>query len=93
MKTTPEYDKQQTSKQAVNEPVAGYGSIDALKAKLVKQIMEMEALEDVQSVLNFVEERKSSDVFEQEWERGLSPEQFRNACKDQLKKIYADIRN
>ena len=59
----------------------------------VKQIMGMEALEDVRSVLNFVEERKSSNIFDLEWERGLSPEQFRNACKDQLKEIYADMRN
>ena len=55
--------------------------------------MGMEALEDVRSVLNFVEERKSSNIFDLEWERGLSPEQFRNACKDQLKEIYADMRN
>ena len=55
MKTTQEYDEQQECKQEVNEPIAGYGTIDALKVKLVKRIMGMEALEDVQSVLNFVE--------------------------------------
>ena len=93
MKTMQEYDKQQACRQEVNEPIAGYGGIDALKVRLVKRIMGMEALEDVQSVLNFVEERKSSNIFDLEWERGLSPEQFRNACKDQLKEIYVDMRN
>ena len=70
MKTTQEYDEQQECKQEVNDPIAGYGTIDALKVKLVKRIMGMEALEDVQSVLNFVERQKVSETFEQEWERG-----------------------
>ena len=91
MKTTQEYDKQQACRQEVNEPIAGYGGIDALKVRLVKQIMGMEALEDVQSVLNFVERQKVSEAFEQEWKRGVTLEQFRDACKGKLKEIYADI--
>ena len=91
MKTTQEYDEQQECKQEVNEPIAGYGTIDALKVKLVKRIMGMEALEDVQSVLNFVERQKVSETFEQEWERGVTLEQFRDACKGKLKEIYADM--
>ena len=51
----------------------------------------MESLEDVQSVLNFVERQKVSDTFAQEWERGVTLEQFRNACKEKLKEIYADM--
>ena len=90
MKTTQEYDEQQECKQEVNEPIAGYGTIDALKVKLVKRIMGMEALEDVQSVLNFVERQKVSETFEQEWERGVTLEQFRDVCKGKLKEIYAD---
>ena len=66
MKTTEEYDRQQACRQEVNEPIAGYGGIDALKVRLVKQIMGMESLEDVQSVLNFVERQKVSDTFAQE---------------------------
>ena len=91
MKTTQEYNKQQACKQEVNDPIAGYGTIDALKVKLVKRIMGMEALEDVQSVLNFVERQKVSETFEQEWERGVTLEQFRDACKGKLKEIYADM--
>lgn len=91
MKTTQEYDEQQECKQEVNEPIAGYGTIDALKVKLVKRIMGMEALEDVQSVLNFVERQKVSETFEQEWERGVTLEQFRDVCKGKLKEIYADM--
>ena len=91
MKTTQEYDEQQECKQEVNEPIAGYGTIDALKVKLVKRIMGMEALEDVQSVLNFVERQKVSETFEQGWERGVTLEQFRDACKGKLKEIYADM--
>ena len=91
MKTMQEYDKQQACRQEVNEPIAGYGGIDALKVRLVKQIMGMEALEDVQSVLNFVERQKVSEAFEQEWERGVTLEQFRDACKGKLKEIYADM--
>ena len=91
MKTTEEYDRQQACRQEVNEPIAGYGGIDALKVRLVKQIMGMESLEDVQSVLNFVERQKASDTFAQEWERGVTLEQFRNACKGKLKEIYADM--
>ena len=91
MKTTQEYDEQQECKQEVNDPIAGYGTIDALKVKLVKRIMGMEALEDVQSVLNFVERQKVSETFEQEWERGVTLEQFRDACKGKLKEIYADM--
>ena len=91
MKTTQEYDKQQACRQEVNEPITGYGGIDALKVRLVKQIMGMEALEDVQSVLNFVERQKVSEAFEQEWERGVTLEQFRDACKGKLKEIYADM--
>ncbi len=91
MKTTQEYNKQQECKQEVNEPIAGYGSIDVLKVRLVKRIMGMETLEDVQSVLNFVERQKVSETFEQEWERGVTLEQFRDACKGKLKEIYADM--
>ena len=91
MKTTQEYDEQQECKQEVNDPIAGYGTIDALKVKLVKRIMGMEALEDVQSVLNFVERQKVSETFEQEWERGVTLEQFRDVCKGKLKEIYADM--
>ena len=91
MKTTEEYDRQQACRQEVNEPIAGYGGIDALKVRLVKQIMGMESLEDVQSVLNFVERQKVSDTFAQEWERGVTLEQFRNACKEKLEEIYADM--
>lgn len=91
MKTTQEYNKQQACKQEVNDPIAGYGTIDALKVKLVKRIMGMEALEDVQSVLNFVERQKVSETFEQEWERGVTLEQFRDVCKGKLKEIYADM--
>ena len=91
MKTTQEYDEQQECKQEVNEPIAGYGSIDVLKVRLVKRIMGMETLEDVQSVLNFVERQKVSDVFKQEWERSMTLEQFRDACKGKLKEIYADV--
>ena len=91
MKTTQEYDEQQECKQEVNEPIAGYGTIDALKVKLVKRIMGMEALEDVQSVLNFVERQKVSETFEQGWERGVTLEQFRDVCKGKLKEIYADM--
>lgn len=87
MKTTQEYNKQQACKQEVDEPIAGYGTIDALKVKLVKRIMGMEALEDVQSVLNFVERQKVSETFEQEWERGVTLEQFRDACKGKLKSM------
>ena len=91
MKMAQEYDKQQACRQEVNEPIAGYGGIDALKVRLVKQIMGMEALEDVQSVLNFVERQKVPEAFEQEWERGVTLEQFRDACKGKLKEIYADM--
>ena len=91
MKTTQEYDEQQECKQEVNDPIAGYGTIDALKVKLVKRIMGMEALEDVQSVLNFVERQKVSETFEQGWERGVTLEQFRDVCKGKLKEIYADM--
>lgn len=90
MKTTEEY-RQQACRQEVNEPIAGYGGIDALKVRLVKQIMGMESLADVQSVLNFVERQKASDTFAQEWERGVTLGQFRNACKGKLKEIYADM--
>ena len=91
MKTNQEYDKQRVCKQEVDEPIAGYGSIDVLKVRLVKRIMGMETLEDVQSVLNFVERQKVSDVFKQEWERGVTLEQFRDTCKGKLKEIYADM--
>ena len=49
------YNEQDTESQFVNEPMASYGNIDALKNRLVKRIMEMDKLKEVRSVLDFVE--------------------------------------
>ncbi|KXT51196.1 hypothetical protein HMPREF2531_02193 [Bacteroides intestinalis] len=42
------------------------------------------------SVLEFVKERiAQKDKFEQEWEQGLTVEDFRIQCKRKLKEMYA----
>ena len=45
---------------------------------------------DMNSVLEFVIERiAQKDKFEQEWEQGLTVEDFRIQCKRKLKEMYA----
>ena len=46
--------------------------------------------EELNSVLEFVKERiAQKDKFEQEWEQGLTVEDFRIQCKRKLKEMYA----
>ena len=52
--------------------------------------MRIDEPEELNSVLEFVKERiAQKDKFEQEWEQGLTVEDFRIQCKRKLKEMYA----
>lgn len=75
------YNEQDTELQFVNEPMASYGNIDALKNRLVKRIMEMDKLKEVRSVLDFVERR--NDV-----EYAISGEELLNRLRPRIKTLF-----
>lgn len=75
------YNEQDTESQFVNEPMASYGSFDALKNRLVKRIMEMDKLKEVRSVLDFVERR--NDV-----EYAISGEELLNRLRPRIKTLF-----
>lgn len=75
------YKEQDTEAQFVNEPTASYGNIDALKARLVKRIMKMDKLMEVESVLDFVEKRE--DV-----ERVISGEELLNRLRPRIQTLF-----
>ena len=73
-----------------SEPSGIYGDINAMKVQLVNRIMRIDEPEELNSVLEFVKERiAQKDKFEQEWEQGLTVEDFRIQCKRKLKEMYA----
>ena len=71
------YNEQDTESQFVNEPMASYGNIDALKNRLVKRIMEMDKLKEVRSVLDFVERRNA-----------ISGEELLNRLRPRIKTLF-----
>lgn len=75
------YNEQDTESQFVNEPMASYGNIDALKNRLVKRIMEMDKLKEVRSILDFVERR--NDV-----EYAISGEELLNRLRPRIKTLF-----
>ena len=61
-----------------------------MKVQLVSRIIRIDEPEELNSVLEFVKERiAQKDKFEQEWEQGLTVEDFRMQCKRKLKEMYA----
>lgn len=85
-----QYSDTPTPTTSVHEPVDTYGDVNAMKVQLVNRIMRMDESDDLNSVLEFVKERAmQKDKFEQEWEQGLTVEDFRMQCKRKLKEMYA----
>lgn len=82
MRKAKSYNEQSdTEQQSVNEPVAAYGNIDALKVQLVKRIMRMDELSEVKSVLEFVEGR--NDI-----ERAISGEELLSRIRPRIKMLF-----
>ncbi len=85
-KETKKYSDIPVQQTNASEPSGIYGDINAMKVQLVNRIMRIE----LNSVLEFVKERiAQKDKFEQEWEQGLTVEDFRIQCKRKLKEMYA----
>ena len=89
-KATKKYSDIPVQQTNASEPSGIYGDINAMKVQLVNRIMRIDEPEELNSVLEFVKERiAQKDKFEQEWEQGLTVEDFRIQCKRKLKEMYA----
>ena len=87
-KETKKYSDIPVQQTNASEPLSIYGDINAMKVQLVNRIMRIDEPEELNSVL--VKERiAQKDKFEQEWEQGLTVEDFRIQCKRKLKEMYA----
>lgn len=91
-KETKKYSDIPVQQTNASEPLNIYGDINAMKVQLVNRIMRIDEPEELNSVLEFVKEHiAQKDKFEQEWEQGLTVEDFRIQCKRKLKEMY--VRN
>lgn len=89
-KETQKYSDIPVQQTNASEPLGIYGDINAMKVQLVNRIMRIDEPEELNSVLEFVKERiAQKDKFEQEWEQGVTVEDFRIQCKRKLKEMYA----
>lgn len=72
-----------------HEPAAIYGDVNEIKNQLVNRIMRMDEPDDLNLILDFVKKNtRQKDEFEQEWEQGMTIEDFRMKCKLKLKEMY-----